>query len=49
MNSVDPQKMSFGHLFQPVYRGCHGSFTYLVRRCDDSTTPQFDRRLVGAF
>ena len=48
MIASDPQKMLLAALDQPVYRGCHSSFTRLVRRCDDSKTPLFDRRPVGA-
>src|SRR5208283_5074548 len=32
----------------PVYRGCHSSFPYLERKCDDSNTPKIDQRPVGA-
>ena len=48
MIAFHPQKMLVADLDQPVYRGCHSSFTRLVRRCDDSNTPQFNRRPVGA-
>ena len=48
MIAFHPQKMLVANLDQPVYRGCHGPFTRLVRRCDDSKTPRLDRRLVGA-
>ena len=47
MIAFHPQKMLVAEFDRPVYRGCHSSFTRLVRRCDDSNTPQFDRRLVG--
>ena len=36
------------HLSSPVYRGCHSSFPWFARRCDDSNTPQFDGRPMGA-
>jgi hypothetical protein len=42
MIAINPQKMLVVHFSQPVYRGCHSSFTDLVRRRDDSNTPQFD-------
>ena len=48
MIAFHPQKVLVANLDQPVYRGCHGPFTRFVRRCDDSNTPQLDRRLVGA-
>ena len=48
MIAFHPQKMLVADFDQPVYRGCHSSFTRLVRRCDDSNTPRFNRRLVGA-
>jgi len=47
MIAFDPQKTLVAHFSSPVYRGCHGSFPYLARRCDDSTIPLFNRRLVG--
>src|SRR5271166_2518793 len=48
MIAFHPQKMLVANLDQPVYRGYHGPFTRLVRRCDDSNTPRLDRRLMGA-
>ena len=48
MSTFNPQKMLVADFDQPVYRGCHSPFTPLVRRCDDSKTALFDRRLVGA-
>ena len=48
MSAFNPQKMLVADFDQPVYRGCHSPFTQLVRRCDDSKTPQFNRSLVGA-
>ncbi len=48
MTASNPQKMLVAALDQPVYRGCHSPFTRLVRRCDDSKTPLFNRCLVGA-
>ena len=47
MSAFNPQKMLVAEFDQPVYRGCHSPFTPLVRRCDDSKTPLFNRRLVG--
>ena len=47
MIALHPQKMLLAALEQPVYRGCHSSFTRLVRRCDDSKL-RLNRRLVGA-
>ena len=47
MITFHPQKMLVAEFDQPVYTGCHSPFTPLVRRCDDSKTPLFDRRLVG--
>src|SRR5271167_1653205 len=48
MSAFKPQKMLVADFDRPVYRGCHGPFTPLVRRCDDSKTSLFNRRLVGA-
>ena len=49
MIALDPQKMLFADLDQPVYTGCHSPFTPLVRRCDDSKhTPSSTGALVGA-
>ena len=48
MSASNPQKMLVAEFDRPVYRGCHSSFTPLARRCDDSKTLLFDRRLVGA-
>jgi hypothetical protein len=47
MSAFKSQKMLVADFDQPVYRGCHGPFTLLVRRCDDSKTPPFNRRLLG--
>ena len=49
MIAFHPQKMLVANRDQPVYRGCHGPFTRLVRRCDDTNTPRLDRRLVARF
>ncbi len=48
MSAFNPQKMLVAEFDQPVYTGCHGPFTPLVRRCDDSKTSRLYRRLVGA-
>ena len=48
MIAFRPQKMPFAYFPSPVYRGCHSSFPWFARRCDDSNTPQFDRRPLGA-
>jgi hypothetical protein len=48
MIAFDTQKTLFDQFSWLVYRRRHGSFTRFVRRCDDSNTPQCDRRLVGA-
>src|SRR5271165_3099527 len=48
MIALRPQKMPFAHFSSPVYRGCHSSFPWFARKCDDSNTPQFNRCLVGA-
>ena len=47
MSAFNPQKMLVAEFDQPVYRGCHSPFTQLVRRCDDSKTPQYNRSPVG--
>src|SRR5262249_32967841 len=47
MSASNPQKMLIAEFDRPVYRGCHTPFIPLVRRCDDSKTPPFNRRLVG--
>ena len=47
MNDSNPQKMLVAEFDRPVYRGCHSPSTQLVRKCDDSKTPLFNRRLVG--
>ena len=43
-----PQKMLVDRFSSPVYRGCQSSFPYFARRCHNSNTPHFHRRLVGA-
>ena len=49
MSASNPQKMLVAEFDRPVYRGCHSSFTPLARRCDDSKTLLFDRRLWARF
>ena len=47
MSTFNPQKMLVADFDRLVYRSCHGTFTRTVRRCDDSKTLPFNRRLVG--